>query len=254
MLEADAELRAETAAGLLDANDAPRRVEANEPRANIERREVGHSAFAADPDLRRAAADVHVHDRHLAADRARRRAGAVRRHHRLQAVAGRDRDHLSGLPGKKLADLAGIAPAHGNAGEDQRAGVDLVGIDIGALVLSLDEGAERLRVDLFLGGIGREQDVGVVEGFARADDITAVEPLQHDAGEHEMRGGRADIDADAQDDDFVLVDERASRAGEEDTAAFVSHRATIASFRGPMTGSAREPGIHNHSMLHDCAA
>ena len=110
-------------------------------------------------------------------------------HHRLEAVAGGDRDHLAGLACEQVADLAGIAPAHGDAGEDQRASVDLVGIDVGGLVLVLDEGAQCLGVDLLLGGIGREQDVGLVEGLAGGDDVAAVEPFQRDAGEHQMRGG-----------------------------------------------------------------
>ena len=184
-----AEVGGETAAGFLDANDASLRVEADEARAHVERGEVGHAAVGADRDLRRAAAHVHVHDRDPVADRARGRARAVGGHHRLETIAGRDRDHLAGLACEQFADLAGIAPAHGDAGQDQRAGVDLVRIDVGGLVLVLDEGAERLGVDLLLGGIGREQDIGLVEGLAGGDDIAAVEPFQRDAGEHQMRGG-----------------------------------------------------------------
>ena len=52
-------------------------------------------------------------------------------------------------PREQFADRARVAPAHRDAGEDQRAGVDLVGIDIGVRVLLLDEGAERVGVDLF---------------------------------------------------------------------------------------------------------
>ena len=77
-------------------------------------------------------------------------------HHGLQTVAGRDRDHLAGLARKEFADLAGVAPAHGDAGQDQRAGVDLVRVDFGVLVLALDESAQRRSVDLLLRGIGRE--------------------------------------------------------------------------------------------------
>ena len=143
----------------------------------------------------------------------------MRGHHRLEAVAGRDRDHLAGLTREKLADLAGIAAAHRDAGQDQRAGVDLVRIDIGVLVLTLDKRAERGRVDLLLGGIGREQDIGLVESLTGGDDVAAIEPFQNDAREHEMRGGGADIHPDAEHDDLVLVDQRASGAGEEDAAA-----------------------------------
>src|SRR5439155_12574220 len=51
------------------------------------------------------------------------------------------------------------------------------------------------------------------------DDVATVEPLQHDAREDQMGGRGANIDADAEDDDFVLLDERAPGAGEEDAAA-----------------------------------
>ena len=247
-LEADAVRGGEAAAGLLDARDAAVGIEADQARADVERGDVDHAAFGADRDLRGAAADVHVHDRGLVADRARHRAGAVRGHHRLQAVAGRDRDHLAGLAREQLADLAGVAPAHRHAGEDQRAGVDLVRIDIGVLVLALDEGAERLRVDLLLGRIGREQDVGLEEGLASGDDVAAVEPLQHDAREHQMRGRRADVDADAENDDLVLVDQRAPGRGEEDAAALgfvIAHRAN------PRLSSPRKRGPSNHRCRNE---
>src|SRR5581483_12440721 len=61
--------------------------------------------------------------------------------------------------------------------------------------------------------------VGLVERLALGDHVTAVEPLQHDAGEHEVRGRRADVDPDAQHADLVLLGERASGRGEEDAPA-----------------------------------
>jgi SAM-dependent methyltransferase len=163
----EAKLGAETAAGLLDASNAASRIQADDAGADVERGDIAHPAVAADRDLRRAAADVDVHHSSLIADRARCRARAIGRHHRLQAVTRAYRDELPGLTCEQFTDGARISPPHRDAGQDQRAGVDLIGIDIGALVLSLDEGAERLRVDLFLGGIGREQDVGLVESLAQ---------------------------------------------------------------------------------------
>ena len=124
------ELRAETPAGLFEARDATACIETHQPRADIDRREVDHLAVGADRDLRRAAADVDIHHARLVADRTRHRARAVGRHHRLETVAGADRDELAGLPREQLADRARIAPLHGDAGQDQRAGVDLVRIDL----------------------------------------------------------------------------------------------------------------------------
>ena len=69
--------------------------------------------------------------------------------------------------------------------------------------------------------IGRQQDVGLVEGLADGDDVAAVVTLQQDAREHQMRGRGADIDPDAEHDDLVLALERAPGRGKEDAAAFV---------------------------------
>ena len=102
-------------------------------------------------------------------------------HHRLETVAGRDRDHFAGLAREQLTDVTRVAPAHRDAGQDQRAGIDLLGVDLGIAVLALDEGAERCGVDLVFAAIGREQDVGLVERLADRDHVAAVEPLQNDA-------------------------------------------------------------------------
>ena len=225
-LQIDAELGAVAPAGVFDARDLSVRLKADQPRADIDRGKIDHLAVGADRDLRGAAADVDIHHHAFVADRARRRARAVGRHHGFQAVAGADGDELAGLLGEQFADGAGVLPLHRDAGQDQRAGVDLVGIDLGVGVFLLDEGAERLGVDGVLGGVGRQQDVGGVERLALGDDIAAVEPLQHDPREHQMRGRRADVDADAEHDDLVLALERAPGRGKENAAAlvFVVHR------------------------------
>ena len=128
-LELQAELGAEAAAGFLEPHDAARVVEHDEPRADVERGDVDHPAVGADRDLRGAAADVDIHHRRAVADRARRGARAVGRHHRFQAVAGADRDHLARLAGEQFADAPRIAPPHRDAGQDERAGIDLVRVD-----------------------------------------------------------------------------------------------------------------------------
>jgi hypothetical protein len=85
--------------------------------------------------------------------------------------------------------------------------------------LLLEERAQRIGVDRFFGGIRREKDVGLVEGLALGDDIAAVEPLQHDAREHEVGGRGADIDPDAQHADLVFSLQAASGGGKENPAA-----------------------------------
>ncbi len=218
-LELEPEVRAEPAAGFLQPGDPPGRVGADEARADVDRGDRDHLALGAHRDLGGAAADVDVHHGGAVADRARDRAGAEGRHHRFEIVAGADRDQLAGLAREQFADLSRIAAADRDAGEDQRAGVDLVGIDHGVFVLLLEERAQRVGVDLILGRIGREQNVGLIEGLALGDDIAAVEPFQHDARKHEMRCRRADVDPDAQDADLVLSLQAASGGGKENPPA-----------------------------------
>ena len=167
---------------------------------DVERGEVDHAAVGADRDLRGAAAHVHIHHGRAFADRARRRARAVGGHHGFQAVAGRDRDHLAGLACKQLrrscGHCAGAPRRRSGSARRYRSRPDRRWRPGTAAAM---KAPSACGVDLFFAGIGREQDVGLVEGLARGHDIAAVEPLQHDAGEHEMRGRGADVDADARE-------------------------------------------------------
>ncbi len=185
----DAKLGGKAPAGFLDARDAAAVVEADEAGADVDGGEVDHLAVGAKRDLRGATADVDVHHNRVVAHRAGGGAGAISGHHRFEVVAGRDRDHLAGLRREQFADLAGVAPAHGDTGQDQGAGIDLLRIDLGLRVLARDEGAELVGVDglLAVGRIGREQNVGLIEGLALGHHVAAVEPFQHDAREHQMR-------------------------------------------------------------------
>ena len=161
------------------------------------------------------------------ADRARDRARTVGRHGGLEPVAGADGDELARLAREQFADGAGVAPPRRDPGEDQRAGVDVVGREARALVLALDEGAERGRVDRLPGFVGREQDVGMMERLAPSHDIAAVEPFEHDAREDEMRGRRTDIDADAHQANLVLERQGPAGVGKEGPAVAFRHRVWI---------------------------
>src|SRR5213082_3042664 len=58
---------------------------------------------------------------------------------------------------------------------------------------------------------------------ALGHDVAVVEPLEHEAREHEVRGGRADVDADAREADLVLDLKAAPDVGEEDPPGFLAH-------------------------------
>src|SRR6266568_341405 len=103
------------------------------------------------------------------------------------ALSRADRDQLAGLRREEVRDSARVFPPHGDTGENESAGVDLVRLHLGEAILLGDEGAELFRVDGLFFGVGRQQDVGFVEGLARRHHIAAVEPLQHNPREHQMR-------------------------------------------------------------------
>ena len=125
----------------------PSGVEADQPRADVERGEVDHLAVGAHRDLRGAAADVDVH--HPASSRIER-ATAPEPYAAITVSRLSPAETATSLPAcaANSSPMArALLPPHRDAGEDQRAGVDLVRIDLGVGVLLGDEGAERLGVD-----------------------------------------------------------------------------------------------------------
>ena len=101
--------------------------------------------------------------RRLVADRARHRARAIGGHGGFQAVAGADRDELAGLRARTIrrwrAHCGGAPRRRSGSARRCRSRRARVGV----LVLLRDEGAERVGVDRLFAGIGREQDVGLIE-------------------------------------------------------------------------------------------
>ena len=201
------------AGGLQPCHDAGI-VDDDQPGAGIHRGDPFHLAAAAMGDLRRPAADIHVDCQPVAFGRPDDRARAMRRHGGFQPVAGADRDELAGLGGKKIAYGARVTPPHGHAGEDQCAGIDGAAFDAGADKARLDKPAERLCVDVLAIGIGRELYRRLMQGFALGHDIARADPLHKHAGEYQMGRRRPDIDAHAQELDFLFLGDVAGGAGE----------------------------------------
>src|SRR5262249_19951891 len=103
----------------------------------------------------------------------------------------------------------------------------------------------RVGVDRVLSGVRREQDVGLIKALALGDDVAAVEPLQHDAREYEMRGRRSDVDPHREHAQFVFFAEGTPGVGEENAAALnvLAHARALAysSFRGAAQRRTRNP-------------
>jgi hypothetical protein len=143
----------------------------------------------------------------------------VRGHQRLERVAGGDGDELAGLGREKLSDPAGILTPDGNAGENQRAGVDVAGYQPGGGIFLGNEPAERDGVDVLALELGRQPDAGLMNDAALDHQITRVETFEHDLGEQEMHRRRANVDADAGQFDLVLLNQASARVREEEPAA-----------------------------------
>src|SRR6266545_3723473 len=143
---------------------------------------------------------------------------------RFERVARAHRNEFPRLGREQLADRPGVAAPDGDAGEDQGARVDRFGIDSGEFVLPVDEAPERHRVDGSVARIRSEKNLGLVNDLALGHDVAVVEPLEHEAREDEVRSGRADVDADADETNLILQLEAAPDVAEEDPAArFLAH-------------------------------
>ncbi len=117
-----------------------------------------HLAVHHDRELGGAAADVDVDDAAILVVRALRRARAVGGEHRFHVVAGGGADEFAADLREQLADRLRVLAAQRLAGEDHRAGIDLIGMDAGAGVGILDDLADGILVDAHIARVGRERD------------------------------------------------------------------------------------------------
>ena len=185
------------AAGFLDTHDGAVFVEGEQARADVDGGNFLNLAVITDCKLAGAAADIDVQNDAAHFFRVRHRARAVSGHRCFQTVAGADRDEFAGFLSEQFGDRASVAPAHGDAGENQRAGVDFLAADLGVLVLLVDESFERFDVDSGIVDVGREQNLRFVQDFAFGDAITRTFEGQFQPGKNQVRCRRADVDADA---------------------------------------------------------
>ena len=131
-------------------------VKRQDARADIYCRHIHHRTIFAHRDLRGAAADIDIHHAHAFADRARRCARTEGGERRLQCIASAYRDKFACLCGKQLGNGAGIAAAYCYTRQYQRASIDSARINLGQIVLRIDEHAKRDCVNRLIGGIGGE--------------------------------------------------------------------------------------------------
>ena len=127
-------------------------------------------------------------------------------------MAGGGGDEFAALLGQDLGDALRVLAAQRLAGENDHAGVDVVGMQIGGVIGVVDDGAELFVVDALLALIGRQRHRRLEQGLARDDVIAAGQilgqPAQIDAREDHLRARRADVDADRHQRDVVLAPER----------------------------------------------
>ena len=177
-----------------------------------------HLAVLDQAELCGAAADIDVEDALVLVAGNARGAGAVGRQHRFHVMAGGGGDEFAALLGQDLGDALRVLAAQRLAGQNDHAGVDIVGMQIGGVIGVVDDGAELFVVDALLALIGRQRHRRLEQGLARDDVIAAGQilgqPAQIDARENDLRARRADVDADRHQRDVVLAPERIVFAAE----------------------------------------
>ncbi len=127
------------------------------------------------------------------------------RHRRFESIAGADRDEFTGFLGEQFANGARVAPAHGDAGEDQCAGVDLFAANFRDLILVVDELAQGFDIDSRVIDVGREEDLRFIYNLALGHPVARSFEGQFEAGKNQMGCRRSDVDADAGELEIFLV-------------------------------------------------
>ena len=171
-----------------------------------------HLALLDQAELGGAAADVDVEDALALVAGNPRGAGAVGGQHRFHVMAGGGGDEFAALLGQDRGDALRVLAPQRLAGEDDHAGIDVVGMQFGGGIGVVDDGAELGVVDALLALVGRQRDRRLEQGLA-GDDVVAAgqilgEAAQMHAREDDLRARRADVDADRGQRDIVLAPER----------------------------------------------
>ncbi len=179
----------------------------------MKRRGAEHAPAFGDGQLGCAAADVDVQHAALLFGGVRHRAGAMGGEQRFEVVARRGADKIAALRGEQVGNRARVVAPDRFAGENDRAGVDVARAQAGFLIGGVDEPAERLLVDAFATcAIGCQMNRRQVERVAFGDDKAAgefaAEPAQDQLRKNNLRGGRANVDADARERDRVELPQR----------------------------------------------
>src|SRR5438552_7110557 len=155
----------------------------------------------ADREFRGAAADIHVEDGGIGRLGEFDGARPMRGQKAFQIRPCRGADEPPAFLAEQLTDGARILPQRRLAGRDHRAAVDVIRREPGGAIRFRDKPTQRRRVDLPGGSEWSEDDRRAIENLACCHDVAARQPLalplQHQPREDEVRGRRANVDADA---------------------------------------------------------
>ncbi len=205
--EVDAEAARDVEHRLLDAGHSLGPIFDDEAAADGDRDGGENLAFLDQSELGGAAADIDIEHGVAIAARHRDGAGAVRRHLAFHMVAGGGADERSGYLRKQFGNRACVMPLDRLAGQDDGAGVDVVGIDLGEVVAAAEEFGEVVGVDGVVRQIGRQLDRRLPHDLALDHDEAArqrgAEPLQMHQRKHQVRRRGADVDADGSQLDVI---------------------------------------------------
>ena len=144
--------------------------------------------------------------------RAARRTRAVNSQHALHVVPCCCADELAALLGQHRRNGLTVFTTQRLAGQDHRAGIDVVGMHTGCRVGALDDFAQRMGIDERVTLVRRQRVRRLVNRLARDHHITCRQlvgdALQVNFRKDHLSAGRANVDAYAVQDDVVLHPQR----------------------------------------------
>ena len=158
VVEIFTEVSKKASAAFLQADDFIGTVVRHQARADIDRCGSANPPCLDDADLGRAAADIDIEQRQSLVAALLHRPRTMRRHDGFQRRSRGGADELTGFIGEQFGDLRRIITPRGLAGDNHRAGIDIVPTESRRGKGFLNQFSKRSSLDVPVAGKWRQQD------------------------------------------------------------------------------------------------
>ena len=199
-------------AGRIQAHDFARFIHHQQTAADMQGSGRLDLAAFDNGQLGGAAADINIEDPFAGLVRGARRARAIRCQHGFHVMACGGADELTALFGQDRRDRLRVLAPQRLTGQDHGTGVNVVGMQAGALVGLIDNGAQRRFINTGLALIRCECNRRLIQRLARDHEIAAGEVFPHapqfNARKNHLGTAGANINPHAHQRDMILLPHR----------------------------------------------